>query len=265
MTEKLPAAPLGEALQSVLAPFVDSLGTHRQAFEAAAADCANSSASAEKFSKAAAAAKAEADEISEKIRNAYRESGGANTKSVVKLKSEQRAALENHEILASLEAEAKIEAGRAEIEMHRAAASYKAVYEQALKAACGSMMDEFFGSLPAQILSILALNETIAERGLSVFYRENPEIKSPKDYALQEFSTRLRVAYQSGSAENGLQQILPAAPAGLGRYGATPLTIQKLENNLGVLEKTLQGADWREVARSRSAHADLGKLLPSAF
>lgn len=265
MTEKLPEAPPGATLHSVLAPFVDSLGTHRQAFEAAADNCANSTASAEKFNKAASVAKAEADEISEKIRNAYREGGGANTKSVVKLKSEQRAALENREILTSLEAEAKIEAGRAEIEMHRAATSYKSVYGNALNAACVSMMDDFFGSLPAQILSILALNETIAERGLSVLYQENREIKSPKDYALREFSIRLRVAYQSSSADTGLQQILPPNPAGMGRYGASPLTIQKLENNLGAQEAALRGDDWREGARRNLEHADLAKQLPSTL
>lgn len=265
MTQTTPAAPLDEAIQSLLAPHLEALSIHRQAFEVAATKLANAKTSAEKFQKAASAAAAEAADKSEVIRNEYRQSGGANTKTLVKLKSEQRAALESQEILASLEAEAKIEAGRAEIEMHRAANKYKSLQGICLTDSCKWLMDAFFSSLPPQILQILALNEAIAQRGLSVLYQEDQSVHSPVEYALREFGSRMRSAYKSNQVTEWLQQILPPAPDGIGHYGASPLTIQSLERNLGAIEQPLLSNDWRAAANQHAQQATLEKHLPSTL
>lgn len=240
MNETAVSTPHDGMLYSVLVPFVETLGVHRQVFEAAAADCANSKASAEKFNKATAAAKAEADEIYKKIRDAYRESGGANAKSVVKLKAEQLAAMENHEILASLEKEAQLEVSRAEIKMHRAATAYKSDEGMALKAACTSLMDDFFSNLPPMMLEVLALNETIAARGLSAFYQANPLLDTPKEFALHEFSTRLKSAYLAGQTDATLQRVLPARPTELGNFGSSPMALKRMEDELAAREQSLQ-------------------------
>ena len=240
MNETAISTPYDGMFDSVLAPFIETLGVHRQAFEAAAAACANSTASAEKFNKAAAAAKAEADETYKKIRDAYRESGGANTKSVVKLKAEQLAALENHEILASLEKEAQLEASRAEIDMHRAANAYKSDEGTALTAVYNSLMDDFFSNLPPMMLEVLALAETIAARGLSALYQANPQLANPKEFALHEFSTRLKSAYSANQADATLQRVLPARPTGIGSFGASLLALKRMEDELAAREQSLQ-------------------------
>jgi hypothetical protein len=157
---------------------------------------------------------------------------GSTPKDVLKAKAKQRGALEDIETFKSVIADVEINKKHWELKAHQAANAVRSARDAVRNSAIASLKESLPGVLPPELFMLVQLIREIAASGDSTEFNTHPFIKTPLEFALREVSMIITGAVPDKLSDLGMSAILPPLPSCLSDFGKSPISMQKLADEL---------------------------------